>query len=138
MSSTTHIMKNRSARLLPAFGITVLLLAACDQTNGTSGGEYSSSSSEGFVWASSYSSSAERFVENGCIVGGCSSEICSDEGEEPAVSPCIFQPEFACYRTARCEKQSNGSCGWTQTDELLECREDAARAVPRDSGFGQP
>lgn len=130
MSSTTRIMKNSLKRTLPVLCLTVLLLAACDQTGVPPGGEYSTSSSDGFMWASSYSSSEERYVETGCMVGGCSSEICSDEGGEPAVSPCIFQPEFACYRTARCEKQTNGSCGWTQTEELRACIENAELAVP--------
>jgi len=53
-----------------------------------------------------------------CHPSGCSGEICSDQD---VVSNCIYKPEFACYKTATCERQANGSCGWTQTPELLSC-----------------
>jgi hypothetical protein len=53
-----------------------------------------------------------------CIKTGCSSEICSDE---PRVSPCIYRSEFACYQKAACERQSDGSCGFTRTPELSAC-----------------
>ncbi|MDB5245229.1 MAG: hypothetical protein JWN90_334 [Parcubacteria group bacterium] len=54
-----------------------------------------------------------------CYVGGCSSELCS---EAPgAVSSCIYRSEYACYKTATCERQTTGKCGWTQSNELLTC-----------------
>jgi hypothetical protein len=55
---------------------------------------------------------------DGCIVGGCNGEICSDK---EVASPCIYKPEFECYRNAVCEKQSDGNCGWTSTAELTAC-----------------
>lgn len=60
-------------------------------------------------------------VNDGCFVGGCSGERCSDT--EGLVSTCEFREEYACYREsfATCEKQSNGHCGWTQTGELQAC-----------------
>jgi hypothetical protein len=57
----------------------------------------------------------------GCKIGGCSGEICQNETDEDTVSTCIYKEEFACYKTARCEKQSAGNCGWTLTDELKTC-----------------
>jgi hypothetical protein len=54
-----------------------------------------------------------------CYVGGCSSELCSEDPD--ALSPCIFRAENECYRSATCERQADGACGWTQTDELLAC-----------------
>lgn len=55
-----------------------------------------------------------------CYVGGCSGEICSDQ--PGAVSACVYYPQQACYRTAKCERQvTNGQCGWTQTPELQSC-----------------
>lgn len=54
-----------------------------------------------------------------CYVEGCSSEICSDKPD--AVSACLWTEAFACYKTARCERQQNGQCGWTQTLELKTC-----------------
>ena len=56
-----------------------------------------------------------------CAVGGCSGEICYDPSEGSAVSICIWKPEYACYDTATCERQQNGTCGWTETPELTEC-----------------
>lgn len=60
-------------------------------------------------------------VGNGCRVSGCGGEICQDASEEPAVSICIYKNEFACYKTAKCERQTDGKCGWTQTSELKTC-----------------
>jgi hypothetical protein len=53
-----------------------------------------------------------------CKPTGCSGQICSDED---VVSTCEFRSEYACYRTAECKRQSNGSCGWTQSSALLAC-----------------
>lgn len=53
-----------------------------------------------------------------CVVSGCSSQICA---EQPMFSTCEWREEYACYAEATCERQSNGECGWTQTDELTTC-----------------
>lgn len=58
---------------------------------------------------------------NGCKIGGCSGEICQDASSEPVASTCIYKAEYACYKTARCEKQQTGKCGWTKTPELTTC-----------------
>ena len=64
----------------------------------------------------------QQFVQNGCAVGGCSGEICSEASDAGnLVSNCIYMPQFACYKTARCEKQTNGKCGWSATTELNAC-----------------
>jgi hypothetical protein len=54
-----------------------------------------------------------------CYVGGCSGQICSDQ--EGMASTCEFRAEYACYKTAKCERQVNGQCGWTSTQELQMC-----------------
>lgn len=54
----------------------------------------------------------------GCLVTGCSGEICSDE---EVISICIFRPEYVCYKEARCERQANSQCGFTETSELALC-----------------
>lgn len=54
-----------------------------------------------------------------CYIGGCSGQICSDE--EGVASSCEFRAEYACYRSAKCERQLNGQCGWTETNELRMC-----------------
>lgn len=60
--------------------------------------------------------------QGACYVGGCSSQLCTDD--PAAMSTCEFREEYACYRTARCERQTNGSCGWTETSELQACLAD--------------
>ena len=58
-----------------------------------------------------------------CYIGGCSGQVCSDRND--IVTTCIWKPEYACYEDATCERQANGQCGWTQTEELQQCIEDA-------------
>lgn len=61
---------------------------------------------------------------NGCVITGCSGEICAEEGvvaKEEVATDCMFQPDFTCYKNARCERQTDGKCGWTQTKELVQC-----------------
>lgn len=54
-----------------------------------------------------------------CFKGGCSGQLCSDQ--EGLNSTCEFRPEYACYRTAECARQADGTCGWTPTAELTAC-----------------
>lgn len=54
-----------------------------------------------------------------CYVGGCSGQICSDDPN--AISNCIYNSSYACYQTATCERQTDGQCGWTQTQALQSC-----------------
>ena len=54
-----------------------------------------------------------------CYIGGCGGEICSDR--QDIASICIYKEEFACYKTAKCERQAGNQCGWTQTPELKTC-----------------
>lgn len=58
-----------------------------------------------------------------CYVGGCSGQICSDE--EGVVSTCEWIEAYACYRSAKCERQSDGKCGWTATAQLQACLNNA-------------
>jgi len=87
-----------------------------------------------------------------CKIAGCSGELCVAQ-DDSGISPCIFRPEYACYRAATCEQQSDGGCGWTQTPELTQCLEkeravepeqpaelDAGSSTPEDGdvGIGEP
>ena len=56
--------------------------------------------------------------KNGCIISGCNREICA---EEEMSSICVYNEKFACYKTAVCETQMDGNCGWTMTADLKEC-----------------
>lgn len=61
----------------------------------------------------------EDTASGGCYVGGCSGQICSDSKD--VVSTCEYLPKYVCFKEAKCEKQENGICGWTQTAELKAC-----------------
>lgn len=67
-------------------------------------------------------------TEKKCVVTGCSGEICADD--RGLVSICIYKPEFACYTSARCTVQANGTCGWTQTPELKACLAKSQTLLP--------
>ncbi|MFN3188453.1 MAG: hypothetical protein ACK42D_02840 [Candidatus Paceibacteria bacterium] len=54
-----------------------------------------------------------------CFVGGCSGQICSDQSD--MITTCEWRSEYACYKTATCEVQSSGDCGWTPSTELNAC-----------------
>jgi hypothetical protein len=57
-----------------------------------------------------------------CSVGGCSGQICGDSGSlGDMITTCEWRTEYACYRTAKCEVQPDGKCGWTQSPELQSC-----------------
>ncbi len=67
-----------------------------------------------------------------CYVGGCSGQICSDQPD--MVSTCEYREAYGCYKStgAKCERQSTGQCGWTQTTELAQCIQKAdAAGAPR-------
>jgi len=54
-----------------------------------------------------------------CFVGGCSSQVCSDQ--PGLITTCDFDPEYVCYEGATCTRQADGACGWTPTAELNAC-----------------
>ena len=53
-----------------------------------------------------------------CIKTGCGGTLCTDQD---MMSTCEYRPEHACYQDAVCERQSDGTCGWTETPELAAC-----------------
>lgn len=54
-----------------------------------------------------------------CYIGGCSSQICSDQKD--VISTCEYLEKYACYKTAKCELQKTGKCGWTESPTLKMC-----------------
>lgn len=65
--------------------------------------------------------------QGSCYIGGCSGQICSDQ--KGMVSTCEYREEYACYKTAKCERQVSGKCGWTQTSALLSCLNSSTRVA---------
>lgn len=57
-------------------------------------------------------------VTKECRKTGCSGQICSDTD---VTTTCEYKEEYACYQSARCERQPNGACGFTQTSQLEIC-----------------
>lgn len=58
-------------------------------------------------------------TEGKCFVGGCSSQLCTDNPD--IMSTCEYREAYGCYKTATCERQSTGACGWTESAELKQC-----------------
>lgn len=56
-----------------------------------------------------------------CRTGGCNSEICESALGETMSTICEIREEYACYKTAKCERQEDGKCGWTMSKELEKC-----------------
>lgn len=67
-------------------------------------------------------------VTDGCHLGGCSGELCTDRPN--IASPCIYRAEFACYRDAICARQPDDHCDWTPTPQLEACLASAGDAKP--------
>lgn len=69
----------------------------------------------------------------GCYVGGCSGQICSESSD--IMSTCEYRPIYACYKNATCGVQATGECGWTQTEELTMCIRNAG-TIEAEAGVG--
>jgi hypothetical protein len=61
----------------------------------------------------------EKPTQKGCYRGGCSGQLCTDRAD--VITTCEFRAEYACYTTATCERQVDGMCGWTLTEEVRAC-----------------
>lgn len=65
-------------------------------------------------------------VEPECVIMGCNREVCTSS-DKPVFTACVVLPEHACYQQhGVCEKQVTGECGWSQTDQLNSCLENAS------------
>jgi hypothetical protein len=66
-----------------------------------------------------YYPAKQSVATGGCLITGCSGQVCA---ETEVVTTCEFQPEYACYKQySRCERQTDGQCGWTHSAELGLC-----------------
>jgi len=59
-------------------------------------------------------------AQKACIRSGCSGAVCVEPGHE-VMTTCEWREAYACYRTAACERQRDGRCGWTMTPALQAC-----------------
>lgn len=107
------------------FYIRLLGAGSSGQTSAGSPGS-AGDGAQGIAVGEPNPSAPKPTVGAGCVVGGCSSQLCVDASEGDVVSTCEWREEYGCYQTATCERQSNGQCGWTETEELKQCRIGAA------------
>lgn len=70
-------------------------------------------------------------VKSGCAVAGCSGQLCVSADEAGGIiTTCEYRAEYACYKSASCERQANGKCGWTETPELKRCLVNPPASAP--------
>jgi hypothetical protein len=55
-----------------------------------------------------------------CEPQGCGNTVCAEAGAG-IVTTCEWKAEYECYKTATCERQADGTCGWTQSPALTSC-----------------
>jgi eight-cysteine-cluster-containing protein len=68
-------------------------------------------------------------VGGGCIVAGCSGELCVDAGFRDVVTPCVWLPQYECLEETRCGPFGpGGACGWERTPEFEACLEEVDQA----------
>jgi hypothetical protein len=83
-------------------------------------GDYTFNLTNATTSAITFIVSYKKTVSGGpCYIGGCSAQICSDQKD--VVSTCEYTQKYACYKTATCERQPSGQCGWTLTPALSAC-----------------
>lgn len=71
---------------------------------------------------SSSSASSSSTSKQACRVDGCG--LYCVPADQPAMGmPCraTDMNKILCYNGAKCEVQSNGTCGWTMTEDVKEC-----------------
>ena len=89
-----------------------------------SNGKFTLYGSEGFyikVLKGTKTATSTVGSQSACVIGGCSSQLCVDASQGNTVSTCEYRESYACYKSATCERQVNGQCGWTQTPVLTQC-----------------
>lgn len=73
---------------------------------------------------------SKTVAKTGCSIGGCSGQLCVEESAEEPITTCEYRAEYACFKKySTCERQGDGKCGWTQTQELTACIEES-KGVP--------
>lgn len=64
-----------------------------------------------------------------CQKAGCSNQLCVSSDEKDITTTCEWQDEYACYQKAKCEKQEDGKCGFTQDQEFANCLDNLAPKI---------
>lgn len=65
--------------------------------------------------------------QNDCKRTGCSGQLCINSSDYDIITTCEYREEYGCYQKTKCEQQANGQCGFTITDEVQVCLDEAKR-----------
>jgi hypothetical protein len=60
-------------------------------------------------------------TEIGCKKAGCSNSLCVEADKENIITTCEWKEEYGCYQKAKCERQKDGTCGFTKDEEFNNC-----------------
>ena len=96
----------------------VLVSGTHEPVTGPAGRSRMLKATQFYLPAKTTSQSPKPSPQKPCFKTGCSGQVCADE---EVVTTCEFRPEYECYKTAKCERQANGQCGFTDTPELRRC-----------------
>lgn len=64
-------------------------------------------------------------TDSACKRTGCSGQTCASISAPDLASTCQWKAAYACYQAADCVKQANDTCGFTQTETLTTCLQNA-------------
>lgn len=78
-----------------------------------------------FKFTDQLASVGDKVVGEGCKIAGCSGQGCVSADSPDVSSTCEYREVYGCYRSAECKIQSDGKCGWTQTEILKSCLQKA-------------
>lgn len=74
-----------------------------------------------------------------CKRAGCSGQLCVAANAADLITTCEWKPEYACYQQAECKVQANGQCGFTPSDTLTQCLNNAGVSpTPTPSASATP
>lgn len=68
-------------------------------------------------------------VEIGCKKAGCSGNLCIEANQEDVITTCEWKEKYGCYQKAKCERQSDGKCGFTKDEELNNCLSESFQII---------
>lgn len=80
--------------------------------------------------ASSLTGVCKKPAATSCVAGGCSGQLCVEESSGGGISTCEWKEEYACYKSAACERQGDGACGWTKSASLDACLAGGGQNAP--------
>lgn len=87
-----------------------------------SGASGSDGNAQGITIGEPNPSTPKPVASGGCMVGGCSGQLCGEsKNPDDMMSTCEYREQYACYKSASCERQANGQCGWTMDTVLTQC-----------------